>query len=277
MKRLTAKLRHDNAEYIYALEWAAFELAPHIHLVANIPGETTSELQIYAGSIIRLWLKNTWRKQQTRIRQDARPVYYGTGLFNYMSKEVIDTFNERAIATGKDWSIISVTGCSRGWKRFETRIVEITRDTKSETKRNLKRFVKSRGVELKTKKLKGCDGEMKKALSEVTSFTVAGLSPREIEQLLAQTIDSQSMKESKYIKELRDLYRKAHALDAENAKEAIHNTLLDKGYDMRHMSPIWEKPPLTISERYETDSLFRQVCKAKKKVKEYRKAISNIC
>ena len=131
MTGLIKRLRTASAEYIYALEWAEHERMPHIHLVANIPGNTPAEVEAFAEGVIRYWLKKTPKNPNTRIKQDARPVYDAHGLFNYMSKQPPDEFNARAIATGKDWSVISVTGCSRGWveSRFDT--AEVSRETGS--------------------------------------------------------------------------------------------------------------------------------------------------
>lgn len=131
LKDLTGFLRRDNVQYIYAAEWAEHEKAPHIHLVANIPGNTTAEIEAYAESVMRYWLKKTPRNSNTRIEQDARPVYDACGVFGYMSKQSPDEFNARAIATGEDWSVVTVTSCSRGWaeSRFDT--AEVSRETGS--------------------------------------------------------------------------------------------------------------------------------------------------
>ncbi|HDU1539544.1 TPA: hypothetical protein REW69_001083 [Klebsiella pneumoniae] len=61
-------------------------------------------------------------------QRQNQAVYDAHGLFNYMSKQTPDEFNARAIATGKDWSVISVTGCSRGWVESKFDTAEVSRD-----------------------------------------------------------------------------------------------------------------------------------------------------
>lgn len=266
LKGLIRILRSTGAEYIYMLEWAEYEDTPHIHLVANIPGATPSELEAYVERIIRYWLGEMPENPNTRIKQDVRPVYNAPKLFGYMLKNTPDEFNTRAIATGKDWSVISVTGCSRGWKESKFDTVEVSRETGIAVKRELKKIVRSRGVRLK-KCSKGCDAETKKAISEVSAFTVSGLPRTESERLVNQIADSQSLKERQFILKMRDLYRKAHEMGSQEVKGEIERLLLDKGYDMYHMFPEWEKPPMSRSERFGAVPLFRRLCKARKKAK----------
>ncbi|AIA44408.1 TPA: hypothetical protein OZS84_004940 [Escherichia coli] len=269
MTGLIKRLRTASAEYIYALEWAEHERMPHIHLVANIPGNTPAEVEAFAEGVIRYWLKKTPKNPNTRIKQDARPVYDAHGLFNYMSKQTPDEFNARAIATGKDWSVISVTGCSRGWKESKSDTTEVSRETGSAIKREMKKIALSRGISLK-KRSKGCDAETKRSISEVSPFTVSGLTRTESERLLINTEDSQPLKERQFIVKMRDLYRKAHELGSQEVKDEVERLLLDKGYDMRHMFSEWEKPQMNRVERCGTDPLFRRLCKDRKR----RKAVS---
>ena len=263
---LTKRLRTTSAEYIYTLEWAEHERMPHLHLVANIPGATPAEVEAFAEGVIRYWLTKTPKNPNTRIKQDARPVYDVIGVLGYMSKQSPDEFNTRAIATGKDWSVISVTGCSRGWKESKFDTTEVSRETGSTIRRVLKHVSGSRGVK-SSKRSKGCDDETKRAISEVSPFTVSGLIRTESERLLAQVIDSQPLKERQFIIEMRDLYRKAHEMGSQEVKGEIERLLLDKGYDMHHMFPEWEKPPMSRSERFGAVPLFRRLCKARKKAK----------
>jgi hypothetical protein len=130
----------------------------------------------------------------------------------------------------------------------------------------LKKIVRSRGVRLK-KCSKGCDAETKRAISEVSPFTVSGLTRTESERLVNQIADSQPLKERQFILKMRDLYRKAHEMGSQEVKGEIERLLLDKGYDMRHMFPEWEKPQMNRIERFGTDPLFRRLCKARKKAK----------
>jgi hypothetical protein len=51
MTGLIKRLRTASAEYIYALEWAEHERMPHIHLVANIPGNTPAEVEAFAEGL----------------------------------------------------------------------------------------------------------------------------------------------------------------------------------------------------------------------------------
>lgn len=263
LKDLTGLLRRDGVQYIYVIEWAEHEKAPHIHLVANIPGNTTAEIEAYAESVMRYWLKKTPKNPNTRIEQDARPVYDAPGLFNYMSKQTPDEFNDRAIATGKDWSVISVTGCSRGWVESKFDTAEVSRETGSAIKREMKKIALSRGVK-PNKRSKGCDAETKRVISEVSPFTVSGLSRAESKQLLINTEDSQTLKERQFIIEVRDLYRQAHEQGSQEVKNEVERLLLDKGYDMRHMFSKWEKPQMNRAERHDADPIFRLVCKGRK-------------
>lgn len=115
MTGLRRYLRENNAEYIYMLEWAEYEKTPHVHLVANIHGSTPEEVAAFADGVINRWLKSIPKNPATRIKQDARPVHDAPGLFGYISKQSPYEFNARAIATGEDWSVVTVTSCSRGW------------------------------------------------------------------------------------------------------------------------------------------------------------------
>ncbi|WP_214456333.1 hypothetical protein [Klebsiella quasipneumoniae] len=264
---LTRLLRTASAEYIYTLEWAEYERMPHLHLVANIPGATPAEVAAFAERVIRYWLKKTPKNTNSRIKQDARPVYDATGVLGYMSKQSPDEFNTRAIATGKDWSVISVTGYSRGWKESKFDTAEVSRETGSAIKREMKKIALSRGISLK-KRSKGCDAETKRAISEVSPFTVSGLTRTESERLLINTEDSQLLKERQFIIKMRDLYRKAHESGSQEVKDKVERLLLDKGYDLRHMFPEWETPQMNMVERCGTDPLFRRLCKVRKKAKE---------
>lgn len=263
---LTRLLRTASAEYIYTLEWAEYERMPHLHLVANIPGATPAEVAAFAERVIRYWLKKTPKNPNTRIKQDVRPIY-DAEVLGYMSKQAPYEFNARAIATGKDWSVISVTGCSRKWKESRFSATEVSRETGSAIKRVLKHVSGSRGVKL-SKRSKGCDDEAKRAISEVSPFTVSGLMRTESERLLAQVIDSQPLKERQFIIEMRDLYRQAHERGSQEVKDEVERLLLDKGYDLRHMFPEWETPQMNRAERCGTDPLFRRLCKVRKKAKE---------
>ena len=269
LKGLIRILRSTGAEYIYMLEWAEYEDTPHIHLVANIPGATPSEVEAYVERIIRYWLGEMPENPNTRIKQDVRPVYNAPKLFGYMLKNTPDEFNTRAIATGKDWSVISVTGCSRGWKESKSDTTEVSRETGSAIKREMKKIALSRGISLK-KRSKGCDAETKRSISEVSPFTVSGLTRTESKRLLINTEDSQPLKERQFIVKMRDLYRKAHELGSQEVKDEVERLLLDKGYDMRHMFSEWEKPQMNRVERCGTDPLFRRLCKDRKR----RKAVS---
>lgn len=263
MTGLIKRLRTASAEYIYTPEWAEHEKMPHIHLVANIPGNTPAEVEAFAEGVIRYWLKKTPKNPNTRIKQDARPVYDATGVLDYMSKQSPDEFNARAIATGKDWSVISVTGCSRGWVESRYDKVEVSREVGLEAKRELKKVTRARGVK-PNKRSKGCDAETKRAISEVSPFTVSGLPRTESKRLLAQVIDSQPLKERQFIIEMRDLYRQAHEQGSQEVKNEVERLLLDKGYDMRHMFSKWEKPQMNRAERHDADPIFRLVCKGRK-------------
>lgn len=269
LQDLTRMLKSAKSEYIYMLEWAKHEEAPHIHLVANIPGNTEAEIEAFAGGIIRHWSKKTPRNYQTNIKQDARPVYDAPNLFGYMSKQTPDELNARAIVTGKDWSVISVTGCSRDWTKSRFDIIDMSRETGVAIKRELKHISGSRGIRL-NKCSKGCDNEMKRAISEVSPFSISGLPRSESARLLSQVIDSQPLKERKFLIEMRDLFRQAHKLGSQETKDEIERLLLDNGYEMRHMFPEWEKPQVNMAERYNTNPTFRLLCKARKQAKEAR-------
>ncbi|MBN0321746.1 hypothetical protein JTM72_33430, partial [Pseudomonas aeruginosa] len=98
----------------------------------------------------------------------------------------------------------------------------------------MKKIALSRGISLK-KRSKGCDAETKRSISEVSPFTVSGLTRTESKRLLINTEDSQPLKERQFIVKMRDLYRKAHELGSQEVKDEVERLLLDKGYDMRHM------------------------------------------
>ncbi|HDZ1112791.1 TPA: hypothetical protein ACSRG1_001318 [Klebsiella pneumoniae] len=133
----------------------------------------------------------------------------------------------------------------------------------------MKKIALSRGISLK-KRSKGCDAETKRSISEVSPFTVSGLTRTESKRLLINTEDSQPLKERQFIVKMRDLYRKAHELGSQEVKDEVERLLLDKGYDMRHMFSEWEKPQMNRVERCGTDPLFRRLCKDRKR----RKAVS---
>ncbi|HDG7876058.1 TPA: hypothetical protein PCJ88_000429 [Klebsiella quasipneumoniae] len=267
---LTRLLRTACAEYIYIQKWARHEKTPHVHLVANIPGDTIAEVEAFAERVIRYWLKEMPKNISTRIKQDARPVYDAIELFGYISKGTPDEFNDRAVATGKDWSVINVTGRSRGWEESKFIVTEVSREIGLEVKREMKRVSSSRGVKL-SKRPKGCDDETKRTISEVSPFTISGLSRTESARLLAQVIDNQPQKERQFLIEMRDLYRQAHERASQEVKSEIERLLLNKGYDMHHMFPKWEAPQMNRSERYNADPIFRQVCNALKVVRAARR------
>ncbi|WP_210474919.1 hypothetical protein, partial [Klebsiella pneumoniae] len=72
----------------------------------------------------------------------------------------------------------------------------------------MKRIVEARGVKL-SKVSKGCDSEAKRVISEVSPFTISGLSREESRRLRDQVIDSQPLKERRYLIVMRDLYHRA--------------------------------------------------------------------
>lgn len=67
---------------------------------------------------------------------------------------------------------------------------------------------------------------------------------------------------------MRDLYRQAHEQGSQEAKSEVERLLLDKGYDMAHMFPSWEKPQMNRAERYVSSPLFRLVCESLKAAKK---------
>ncbi|WP_211669968.1 hypothetical protein, partial [Klebsiella pneumoniae] len=77
--------------------------------------EMSEDLEAFATSVKLHAAKKTFGSHLAEARQHHEPVYDACGVFGYMSKQWPDEFNDGAIATGKDWSVISVTGCSRGW------------------------------------------------------------------------------------------------------------------------------------------------------------------
>ncbi|MFW8320168.1 hypothetical protein ACOIC5_28275, partial [Klebsiella pneumoniae] len=77
---------------------------------------------------------------------------------------------------------------------------------------------------------KGCDSEAKRVISEVSPFTISGLSREESRRLRDQVIDSQPLKERRYLIVMRDLYHRAHELDSQEVKGEVERLLLDKGY-----------------------------------------------
>jgi len=261
MKGLTRLLRSAGAEYIYMLEWAAHEQTPHIHLVSNIPGETIADLEAFAERIISYWLRVMPKVINSRIKQDVRAVYDSGKLFSYMSKQNQNEFNDRAIATGKDWSVISVTGCSRGWEESSFEGCGVSKEAYMESKRWMKADAKARGVKLR-KQAKGCDSETKRAISEVSSFTKSGLSREESWRFLAHVNASCELKELRFLREMMERYRRGHYLASQEEKDEVDRLLLTKGYDMRHMYPQWEKPKMSMAERYKTEPVYRLLRKA---------------
>ncbi len=265
LKALISMLKAKKTQYIYMLEWAEHEKMPHIHLVANIHGEMSEDLEAFATSVKLHWSKKTCGSHLAEARQHHEPVYDACGVFGYMSKQSPDEFNDRAIATGKDWSVISVTGCSRGWKKPSLEVCEVSPEVGLDIKRGMKRIVEARGVKL-SKVSKGCDSEAKRVISEVSPFTISGLSREESRRLRDQVIDSQPLKERRYLIVMRDLYHRAHELDSQEVKGEVERLLLDKGYDMRHMFPDWEKPKMSMAEKYKTVPVYRLLRKTKKAI-----------
>lgn len=279
LKALISLLKAKKAQYVYALEWAKHEQMPHIHLVANIHGETSEDLDTFATSVKRNWSKKTCGSHLAEARQHHEPVYDACGVFGYMSKQASDEFNDRAIATGKDWSVISVTGCSRGWKKSSAEAREVSREVGLDVRRGMRRTIRSRGVKL-SKASKGCDSGAKRAISEVSPFTISGMSREDSRRLLDQVIDSQPLKERRYLIEMRDLYRRAHELGSQELKGEVERLLLDKGDDMRHMFPKWENPKMSMVERYNADPVFSLVCEsqkvAKAAIRKSRSTVSSV-
>ena len=263
LKGLTRLLRSAGAEYIYMLEWAPYEQTPHIHLVSNIPGETIVDLEAFAERVVSYWRRVMPKVINSRIEQDAKPVTDFRKLFGYMLKTTVHQFNVRAVATGKDWSVISVTGCSRGWGESAFEVIEVSREACMASKRLMKEVVRSRGVQLR-KQAKDCDDEKKRAVSEVSPFSIYGLSREESRKLLAQVNASLPLKEHRFLIEMMERYHRAHNLDSQEEKDKVDRILLAKGYDMRDMYPQWEKPKMSMAERYKTVPIYRLLRKTKK-------------
>lgn len=273
MTGLRRYLRENNAEYIYMLEWAEYEKTPHVHLVANIHGSTPEEVAAFADGVINRWLKSIPKNPATRIKQDARPVHDAPGLFGYISKQSPYEFNARAIATGEDWSVVTVTSCSRGWVELIYSGGGMSCGGWNDARRDMRRLATARGAK-SSKRSRGGDAETKRAISEVSSFTVSGLPRAEAERLFMNAEDSQQIKERRFIIEMRDLYRQAHEQGSQEAKDAIERVLLDEGYDMAHMFHVWEKPQMSRTERYASSALLRLLYEPKikkaKALKEMR-------
>ena len=137
----------------------------------------------------------------------------------------------------------------------------------NDARRDMRRLATARGAK-SSKRSRGGDAETKRAISEVSSFTVSGLPRAEAERLFMNAEDSQQIKERRFIIEMRDLYRQAHEQGSQEAKDAIERLLLDEGYDMAHMFHVWEKPQMSRAERYASSALLRllyepQIKKAK--------------
>lgn len=263
MTRLTRFLRASKAEYIYTLEWAAHEQTPHVHLVSNIPGETIAELEAFAERVIDYWLRVMPKVIKSRIKQDARAVYDSGELFSYMSKQSPNEFNVRAVETGKDWSVISVTSSSRNWKTSSFEGDGVSREAYMAFRRPVRALLRSRGVNLR-KKAKGCDSETKRAISEVSTLYISGLPRKEVRKLFAQVNASQPLKERRFLIEMMERYRRAHNQYSQEEKDKVDQLLLAKGYDMRDMYPQWEMPKMSMAERYKTVPVYRLLRKTKK-------------
>lgn len=269
LKSLNRFFREEGVQYIFMLEWAKHEKAPHVHLVANIHGSTPEEVTAFTDRVIKRWLESIPKNPNTRIRQDVKPVDDAMGVFGYMAKQTADEFNARALATGEDWSVLNVTGCSRRWQKSYPDTTEISRKAGSTVKREFKKIARSRGINL-SKRSRGCDAETKRAISETSPFTVSGLSRAVVKRLLINAEDSQPLKERQFLMEMRDLYRQAHELGSQKEKSEVERLLLDEGYDMRHMFPVWEAPQMNRSERYNADPVFRRACQYQKTAKELK-------
>jgi hypothetical protein len=84
MKGLIKRLRSTSAEYIYMLEWAEYEDAAHSPCRQYPRSDARRGGGICRGLYVIGW--GNAEEPNTRIKQDARPVYDAPKLFGYMSK-----------------------------------------------------------------------------------------------------------------------------------------------------------------------------------------------